>query len=141
MSKTRPGDARNAAGLTGAGTAGANAILIKAAETKHGPRQNWRQGEYAQVAIQTLYPGQLPRNIDRSKLTADVNDWLNANSNYSTTGLRSVSRGTVIRMYKDLLLRESSRRRSFGSFESKESSFESFESNAQVTLAKHALAS
>jgi hypothetical protein len=75
---------------------------IHAGKSKHGPRKHWREWEYAQVAVQSLYGTHPPKNIDRSKLTRDVNDWLNRNTDYRSTGLGAISRNVILRVLKDL---------------------------------------
>jgi hypothetical protein len=82
-------------------------FVIRAGKTKHGPRGHWREWEYAQLAIQTLTGACPPKNIDRSKLTRDVNDWLDRNPEYRSTGLGAISRRVILRVLKDLLRRSS----------------------------------
>jgi len=79
-----------------------NAFLVRAGKTKHGPRRHWREWEYAQFAIQTLYGPRPPKNVNRSKLTHDINDWLRRNPDYQSTGLGPISRTVVLRVL-DLL--------------------------------------
>jgi len=99
-----PDHGKLAATLGGTGGLAANATLIKAGQTKHGPRQNWRASEYTQAAIAALYPlGGVPKNVDRSKLTKRVNKWLTEQPDWCATGLNEISRYTVIRELKRLL--------------------------------------
>ncbi len=80
---------------------------IRAGKTKHGPRRHWREWEYAQFAIRMLYEPLPPKNIDRSKLTRDVNDWLRRSSDFQSTGLGPISRKTVLRVLEALLQKSS----------------------------------
>jgi hypothetical protein len=83
-------------------------MVIRAAKTKYGPRSIWRAWEYAQRAILTLHRGLPPRNVDRSKLTRDVNDWLMTNSDFRATGQPQISRNVILRVLDFLRRRQSS---------------------------------
>lgn len=56
--------------------------VIRPAKTKHGPRKDWREFEFAQLAIQALY-GATPRkilnhatNAGRQRLDMQNSEWL-----------------------------------------------------------------
>jgi hypothetical protein len=80
----------------------ANAILIAARRTKHGPgRRYWGQHEYAQAAIGVLYPDGLPPSIAstralKAKLVRDVRKQLDKDPVYRRRGFKPVSRNTVL---------------------------------------------
>jgi hypothetical protein len=44
--------------------------VIRPGRTKHGPRGNWRELEFAQLAIQSLH-GARPRHLNRSQLVRE----------------------------------------------------------------------
>jgi hypothetical protein len=75
--------------------------VIRPGGTKHGPRGLWRELEFAQLAIQSLYGANPPKHIDRNKLTSEVNDWLQKECReYKSTGYGEISKATVIRALK-----------------------------------------
>lgn len=75
----------------------ANAHVIRAVWTKHGPRKNWSKRQLAQFAIHVLYPDGLPENIDQTQLTRDVNAWLIDNHPHFATKYVAFDRVTVLR--------------------------------------------
>jgi hypothetical protein len=93
---------RGSASFRGAGGLAVNSFVVRAKKTKHGPRTYFRENEYAQAAIQSLYPKGTPRNVNHSRLTRDVNTWLNKNSNFPQSGIGEISRSTVLRVLKQL---------------------------------------
>jgi hypothetical protein len=74
--------------------------IIRPAKTKYGRRRNWREFEFAQLAIQSLYGANPPRILDHSKLTRDVNAWLRGNVDWQSSGYGMISRPTVLRALK-----------------------------------------
>ena len=60
-----------AASLAGAGGLAAQAFVIRAARTKHGPRGGGKV-EVAQAAIAARYPNRPPAHLNYSKLARDV---------------------------------------------------------------------
>jgi hypothetical protein len=60
-----------AGSLAGAGGLAAQAFVIRAARTKHGPR-GWGKVEVAQAAIAARYPNGPPVHLNYSKLARDV---------------------------------------------------------------------
>jgi hypothetical protein len=77
-----------------------DAAVIRPASTKHGPRQNWRELEFAQLAIQALRGSNPPKHQDYSKLTRDVNEWLQNDPDWRARGFGEISRPTVLRALK-----------------------------------------
>jgi hypothetical protein len=75
----------------------ADAFVVQAGKTRHGPRQNFRESEYTQVAIRSVCHGIPPRNIDRTTLWREVNDWLAKDAGFRATGIGEISRKTVER--------------------------------------------
>jgi hypothetical protein len=81
----------------------ANAILIRAGRTKHGPGRNqWGPHEYAQAAIGVLHPDGLPPTIAstralRAKLVRDVRKQLDKDPVYRARGFRLIGRNTILR--------------------------------------------
>jgi hypothetical protein len=63
---------------------------IQPGNTKHGPRKNWREDEWAQYALQevayTLYGGYPPPGVKRRFLIDKVNEWLLSNPDWMATG-------------------------------------------------------
>ena len=86
-----------AATLEGRGGGTIDVIVIRTGKTKHGPRGNWRELEFAQLAIQSLHGAPPPKHLDRSKLTRDVNAWLKNNPDWD---YGEISRPTVPRALK-----------------------------------------
>ena len=76
---------------------------IEAGKTKYGPRSEWGPAEFAQAAISALHPRGIPRNVNHSKLTKDVNDeQLAHDPDFKQAGYHKVSRQTVIRALEKL---------------------------------------
>ena len=72
-----------------------DAAVIRSASTKHGLRQNWRELEFAQLAIfQGANP---PKHQDHAKLTRAVNEWLRNDPGWRASGYGGISRPTVLR--------------------------------------------
>ena len=46
----------------------------------------------------TIHRGVLPRDVDRTKLWRDVNDWLAKDNGFKATGIGEISRKTVVRV-------------------------------------------
>jgi len=75
--------------------------VVRHSNTKQGgPRKKWREIEFAQLAVQFLYGASPSKNIDHSKLTREVNDFLRDYPDYRATGLGEISRPTVVRALK-----------------------------------------
>ena len=55
--------------------------VIRPAEMKHGRRKNWREREFAQLAIRTLVGATRSKILNHMQLP-DVNDWLRQNSDW-----------------------------------------------------------
>jgi hypothetical protein len=70
-------------------------IQVQPAKTKHGFRRNWRELEYAEIAIQELYPDMPPRDLNQKKLVTDVNKWVR--NNFTDVKFDDISKGTVLR--------------------------------------------
>ena len=70
--------------------------VIRAGKTRHGPRGHWRQSEFAQLAIQSLYGALPPRHLNRNQLMRDVNEWLqNECIDYKSSGLGKKMSGEI----------------------------------------------
>jgi hypothetical protein len=81
----------------------AGAYVIRAARSPYGARPRWGRVEYAQAAIAALCPdGTISPNFNVSKLTRDVQKRLDEDPGYRATGLRPVSRQTVLRALERL---------------------------------------
>ena len=86
--------------LSGEGGLAAGTVKVKAVFDKHGNVRNWRELEYTQFALQSLYPAGPPRGVPRKKLLKAVNDWLNNNPDYSKAGFGPISKDTLLRALK-----------------------------------------
>jgi hypothetical protein len=75
--------------------------VIRAGRTKHGPRSGGKL-QYAQHAINALYPRALPRDVNHLKLWRDVNDLLKRDPDYQATRFGELSRMTVRRALQTL---------------------------------------
>ena len=81
----------------------ANAILISAGHTKHGPgRQQWGQHEYALAAIGVLYPAGITPELSSSRgfkaqLVRAVRRQLAEDPDYRARGFRLIGRNTILR--------------------------------------------
>ena len=89
-----------AVGTAGGGNtaAGARGYGIRAGETGYGSRSEWGPVEYAQAAITALYPRGIPRGVNCSRLTDDVNERLVCDPGFN----RKTSRQTVMRALRKL---------------------------------------
>jgi hypothetical protein len=74
-----------------------NIAVIRPARTRHGPRKNWREDEFAQLAIQALQGANPPKHQNYSKLHHDVNEWLRGNPDWRSRGYGEISRSAVLR--------------------------------------------
>ena len=78
--------------------------VIRPPKTKHGPRKNWREIEFAQLAIQALYGATPPKVLNGTKLTRRINDWLKDNPDWRSSGYGNqdgeISKRTVLRALK-----------------------------------------
>jgi hypothetical protein len=84
--------------LSGEGGFAARTIKVKAVFDKHGNvRRNWRELEYTQFALQSLYPAGTPRGVLRKKLLNEVNNWLAKNPEYSAARFGPISKNTLSR--------------------------------------------
>jgi hypothetical protein len=78
----------------------AGVYLIKAAQTKHGPRMTWGIDEYVQGVIAARFPAGLPKNPNFSHLTRVVNKVLVEDRRFQTDfGKNKVERRTVRRAF------------------------------------------
>ena len=82
----------------------ADAHVISARMTKHGPSENWGLDQWAQYALSHLYPGGVPKHLNKSKLGRDVNDWLGVNADYLATNHKD-GRGKPRRLNRLTVLR------------------------------------
>ena len=86
----------------GAQKPGAVGAAIIAAGHKYGRRSNWGKSEYAQDAIISLYPAGIPKHLNLSKLTTDVDGYVrHHHTDFADThGLRegrpAIDRKTVV---------------------------------------------
>jgi hypothetical protein len=81
----------------GAGDIKVEAAIIRPARTRHGPRKNWREDEFAQLAIQALQGANPPQHQNYAKLHRDVNEWLRGNPDWRSRGFGEISRSAVLR--------------------------------------------
>jgi hypothetical protein len=82
----------------------AGAHVIKAAQTKHGPRMSWGIDEYVQGVIAIRFPDGLPKiDPNFSHLTRIVNKVLATDHQFQTAfGKNKVERRTVRRAFQAL---------------------------------------
>jgi hypothetical protein len=90
-------DQKIAASAPGVGGLNANAHVIRASHTRHGPRKTWGPLQWAQAAISALYPAGIPHSIDKAKLVEHVNVRLDQNPEYRATRYGYLPRSTVLR--------------------------------------------
>jgi hypothetical protein len=84
--------------LAGGSSLSAGLMQIRPAGHKHGSRRYWRELEFAQLAIQALYPGGVSRDINQNDLGREVNEWLRRNHDWRALGIsEGVSQSTVAR--------------------------------------------
>jgi hypothetical protein len=82
-------------------------FVVHGGRTKHGPRQHWREIEYAQVAMQTVFPEKRWRSANQKVLHWKINEWLREDPEYQKTGFGEVSLRTVLRARRLLLAKPS----------------------------------
>jgi hypothetical protein len=80
-------------------------FVVHGKKNPEGGIRRWREAEYAEVAIKTIYPKGVPDNISDGVLTDDINAWLSQNTNWrvkkhGVTKRGEVSRWTVRRVRK-----------------------------------------
>jgi hypothetical protein len=94
--------AEGAAQVAGTSHIKSNAYVIRASRTKHGPRPEWGQRQYAQAAIANRWPDGIPTGVIHSELHRWVKDWLSKNPDYCAAPRGPLTRPTVIRALRDL---------------------------------------
>jgi hypothetical protein len=57
------------------GSAGAR-LTVREAVVRGKPHDNWREDEFAQIALQNVYGANPPKHIKRSAMLKKMNDWL-----------------------------------------------------------------
>ena len=86
--RRKPERREGAASLGGQGGLAPRTVIIKAV----GHRRNWREKEYTQFALQSLYPAGRPMGVPRKVLLKKVNAWLANNPDYSAAGFGPISK-------------------------------------------------
>jgi hypothetical protein len=83
----------------------ANGHVVRGSKTRYGTWQRWGRRHYAQAAIVAIYPAALPKNVNLSQLTREVNNSLMQNPEWCAGHGRKgeLSRPTVFRAWKLLL--------------------------------------
>jgi hypothetical protein len=76
--------------------------IIRAAKTRHGPRERWAMEQWAQAAIIDVCGGSLPKSLNMARLVKNVNDHLRELPEYQATGYGEVTRTTVVNAWKKL---------------------------------------
>jgi hypothetical protein len=83
--------------LAGSGGLTARAVKVDARKTKHGRRPRWGQHEWAQIAIDELFPAGVPKDIKRPLLVTKVRIRLAKTRQYCAADFPRISRNTILR--------------------------------------------
>ena len=86
--------------LGGKGGFAPRTVIVKAVGQKYGVRRNWRELEFTQLALQSLYPDGPPMGVLRKKLLKEVNDWLANDPKWRAARFGEISRNTLARALK-----------------------------------------
>src|SRR6516164_3482858 len=77
--------------------------VIHGRKNRYGWSKTWGQHQFCELAMRRLYLDHMPENIDLSKLTRDVNQWLIDNADWKATRRKLISRRVVSRVYEERL--------------------------------------
>jgi hypothetical protein len=71
-------------------------FVVHGGKTKHGRPRRWRELEFAQAALWTLYPDGPPWGVPQKELYRQVNAHLAADPDYVRQGFGPISLRTVL---------------------------------------------